>query len=178
MVGISTLNYNTFASPNLDGFSPYELVFGHKARIMPELEIEPQLPVGGTLKKFHQNLNYKLDQIRRHMQKYRDKKVDMQNRDREPSAFQVGQLVHMFQPRGSFLNTRSRKIRCKYVGPLVIYKAISDTQFLLMTIDGMVYPHLVEETRLKAVTLHSSQGPIRTLAQLRKLYNRKMFLDE
>ncbi len=178
MVGVAQLNYNTFASPNLDGFSPFELVYAHRAKIVPELEIEPQLPRSGPIRVFYQNLKHKIDSLRQHMQKYRDQKVEMQNKDREPHSFQVGQLVHMFQPRGAFLNTGSRKIRCKYVGPLVIFKAISQNQFLLMTIDGMIYPHLVEETRLKPITLHSSMGPISTLAQLKRVYNQKIRIDK
>ena len=36
-----TLCYNCYDSPNLDGHSPYELMFGHKMLIAPKLEIQP-----------------------------------------------------------------------------------------------------------------------------------------
>ena len=44
--------YNGFASPNLDGLSPYELVFGRKAKIMPMLEITVDVPNTGTHKQY------------------------------------------------------------------------------------------------------------------------------
>ena len=61
----------------------------------------------------------------------------------------------------------SRKIACYYVGPLVIYKAIGPNQLLLMSLDGVVYPHLVEETRLKPGSIWTTKGNIYTIALLR-----------
>ena len=46
----------------------------------------------------------------------------------------------MFQARGSVIETGSRKVRCKYIGPLVILKAVGPNQFLLMILDGLIYP--------------------------------------
>ena len=42
--------YNSYASPNLADFSPFELVFGRKANICPEFEFKPQVPITGTHK--------------------------------------------------------------------------------------------------------------------------------
>ena len=39
--------YNSYSSPNLDGFSPYELTFGHKMTINPDLEVQPDIVVSG-----------------------------------------------------------------------------------------------------------------------------------
>ena len=58
------------------------------------------------------------------------------------------------------MHTGSRKTACYYVGPLVIYKAISPNQFLLMSLDGVVYPHLVKETRLKPGAIWTTKGNI------------------
>ena len=63
----------------------------------------------------------------------------------------------------------SKKLICHYVGPLAIWKCLSPTQFILMSLDGVIYPFLVEETRLKPGHIRSSGGPISTMAQLRKL---------
>ena len=43
----SSLCYNCYDLPNLDGHSPYELVFGHKMLISPKLEIQPEVVVSG-----------------------------------------------------------------------------------------------------------------------------------
>ena len=39
--------YNSYASPNLDGLSPYELVYGRKAKVAPDWKFlfQPQLLV-------------------------------------------------------------------------------------------------------------------------------------
>ena len=67
----------------------------------------------------------------------------MQNKDKEFHGYTVGQIVYMYHPWGSLLQTASKKIKCKFVGPLAIYKCVSPNQFLLMSLDGYLYPFLV-----------------------------------
>ena len=57
----STLCYNCYDSPNLDGHSPYELVFSHKMLISPKLEIQPEVVVSGTFKDYYERLNEKFE---------------------------------------------------------------------------------------------------------------------
>ena len=45
---------------------------------------------------------------------------------------------------------------------LIIFKAVGPNQFLLMSLDGLIYPHLIEQSRLKA------KGNVNNLADLRK----------
>ena len=92
----------------------------------------------------------------------------MLNRNRQYHAFEIGQIVFMYQARGSMVQTGSRKIACFFVGPLVIYKAVGPNQFLLMSLDGQIYPHLIEETRLKPGTIWTSKGNVTTLVELRQ----------
>ena len=58
------LTYNSYATPNLDGFCPFELVFGRKPRIVPLLEISPPVPVTGTYQNAFDLLNKKLRYFR------------------------------------------------------------------------------------------------------------------
>ena len=51
------------------------------------------------------------------LQKFRSQRLDLLNKDREYQAFEVGQIVYMYQARGSVIETCSRKIRCNYIGP-------------------------------------------------------------
>ena len=76
--------------------------------------------------------------------------------------------MYIFQSRGSIVETGSRKIRCNYIGPLVIFKAVGPNQFLLMSLDGLVYPHLIEQPRLKAGTIWTTKGNVNNLADLGK----------
>ena len=58
----SMLCYNAYSSPSLNGYSPYELVFGHKMTLSHELEIKVDTVVSGTFKdyceKLKKNLQY------------------------------------------------------------------------------------------------------------------------
>ena len=74
----------------------------------------------------------------------------------------------MYNPSGSQLQTGSRKIQCHFVGPLAIYKCISPNQFLLMSLDGILYPVIVEEARLKPGLVATHKGPARNTSELKK----------
>ena len=52
----------------------------------------------------------------------------------------------MYQVKGSIVETGSRKIKCNYIGLLIIFKAVGPNQFLLMSLDGLIYPHLIEQS--------------------------------
>ena len=101
----------------------------------------------------------------------------MLNRNKEFHSFEIGQIVYMYQARGTIVHTGSRKIACYFVGPLVIYKAIGPNQFLLMSLDGKVYPQLVEETRLKPGKIRTTQGNVKILAELKKVLNAGVHLQ-
>ena len=102
------------------------------------------------------------------LQKCRSQKLDLLNKDTEYQAFEVGQIVYLYQPRGSVVETGSRKIKCNYVGPLIIFKAVGPNQYLLMSLDGLIHPHLIEQTRLKAEAIWTTKGNVNNLADLRK----------
>ena len=74
----------------------------------------------------------------------------------------------MYQAEGSMVKTGSRKVAYFFLGPLVIFKAVQPNQFLLMSLDGQIYPHLIEETRLKPGTIWTSKGNVTTLDELRQ----------
>ena len=74
----------------------------------------------------------------------------------------------MYNPSGSQLQTGSRKIQCHFVGPLAIYKCISPNQFLLMSLDGILYPVIVEEARLKPGLIATHKGSVQNMSELKK----------
>ena len=78
--------------------------------------------------------------------------MSLLNKDRQHYGCTVGQIVYRCNPSGSQLQTGSRKIQCHFVGPSAIYKCVSSNQFLLMSLDGILYPVLVEEARLNSHT--------------------------
>ena len=65
-LSLATLLYNIFHSPNLGNYSPYELVFGRKPRILIEVEMNPDIKVSGMFKDYHTLLTKRLDYLRKH----------------------------------------------------------------------------------------------------------------
>ena len=165
----SVLCYNPYCSPNLDGFSTYELAFGHKMTIHPVLEVQPGIVVSGTFHTYYDKLKKNLQYLCSRLQRFRSRRTDLINRNKKYHAYQAGQIVYMYQAKGTIVYIGSRKIACYYLRPPVIYKAIGPNQFLLMSLDGVVYPHLVKETRLKPGVIWTTKGNVYTLTQLRQV---------
>ena len=118
------LCYNGYASPNLNGYSSFELVFGHKMTLSPNLEMKVDVVVSGTFKEYYEKLKKNLKYMGERLQKFRSQRLDMLNKDKKYQSFEIGQIVYMYQARGSIIETGSRKIKCNWIGPLVIYKAV------------------------------------------------------
>ena len=57
----------------------------------------------------------------------------MINKDRMFFQYNSGDLVYKVYPLTSQLQTSSRKVMIKYVGPIVVYKFIDLHNYLLMT---------------------------------------------
>jgi len=167
-VKTAQLNHNSYPSPHLDGHSPGELVLGHKIKLIPEIEISFEAPISGSFKDYKGKLDKQIKQLRNKVERFKDQRHDLTNSDKEAHSFQTGEIVYLFHPKGAHLQSGSRKIACQFVGPLVIYKAISPTQFLLMSLDGKLYPQLIEETRLKEGFIRTSMGNAKTLAELKQ----------
>ena len=56
----TTLAHNTYNSPNLSNYSPYELVFGRKLKLLLDLETDPDIQVSVTYKEYYEQLEKKL----------------------------------------------------------------------------------------------------------------------
>ena len=133
-----------------------------------ELEIKVDTVVSGTFKDYYERLKKNLQYMGERLQKFRSQRLDLRNKDREYQAFEVGQIVYVYQARGSIVETGSRKIKCNYIRPLIIFKAVGPNQFLLMSLDGLIYPHLIEQSRLKAGDIWTTKGNVNNLADLRE----------
>ena len=56
-LSLATFTYNTFNTLNLANYSPYELVFGRKPKILLNLETMPDIKVSGSIKEYYNLLN-------------------------------------------------------------------------------------------------------------------------
>ena len=89
------LCYNAHSTPNLNGYSPYELVFGHKMTLSQELELKVDTVVSGTFTDYYEKRKRNLKYMGERLQKFRSQRLDMLNRNRQHHAFEIGQIVYM-----------------------------------------------------------------------------------
>ena len=97
VLSYSMLCYNGYSSLSLNGYSPHELVFGHKMTLSHELEIKVDTVVSGTFKDYYEKLKKNLQYMGERLQKFRSQRFDLLNKDREYQAFDVGQILYMYQ---------------------------------------------------------------------------------
>ena len=135
-LSLATFAYNTFNTPNLANFSPYELVFRRKPKELLNLDTTPDIKVSGMFKDYHELLNKRLKYLHELLQNFESKRLAMINKGRAFFQYNSRDLVYIISPLTSQLHTASRKVMMKYVGPIVIYKIIDQHNHLLMTLDG------------------------------------------
>ena len=138
-----------FNTPNLCNHSPFKLVFGRKAKILLDLETDPEIKVSKTYQDYCALLNKRLHYLQNMLQNFKLKCLALINEDREYFQYHSGDLVYLISPLTSQLRTASRKVAIKYVGPLVIYKIVDPHNYLLMTIDGKLLRGLFEHKKVK-----------------------------
>ena len=74
---LATLAYNTFNAPNLANYSPYELLFGRKPKILLVIETDSDIKVSGSFKDYHTLLNKRLKYLQNMMQQFKSKHLAM-----------------------------------------------------------------------------------------------------
>ena len=165
----ATLAHNTYNSLNLSNYSPYELVFGKKPKLLLDLENDPDIKVLATYKEYYERLEKRLKYLHKVLQDFKTRWLALLNKDHEFFQYNSGDLVYLISPLMSQLRTASRKIMVKYVGPLVVYKIIDHHNFLLMTLDGKLLQGLFEHERIKPAVIRTSEGNVTNLAHLKQV---------
>ena len=64
---LATLAYNTFNTPNLGSFNPYELTYGKKPRPLLNLDSNPDIKISGTFREYYELLNERLKYLHIYM---------------------------------------------------------------------------------------------------------------
>ena len=153
--------YNTFNSPNLANYSPYELVFGRKPKILLDHETDPDIKVSGMFEDYYTLLNKRLKYLQYILQQFKSKYLAMINKYHEDFQYNSRDLVYIISPL-------TRKVTIKYVGPLVIYKIVDPYNYLLMILGGKILRCLLEHEMLKPVIIRTSHGNVNSLVQLKQ----------
>ena len=170
-LSLATFAYNIFHTPNLGHYSPYELVFRRKPRILINIDTNPDIKISGMFKDYHTLLTKRLNYLQKMLQNFKMKRLELLNKDREYFQYNSRDLVYLISHLTSQLRTSSRKFVVNYVGPLVVYKIVDQHNYLLMTIDGQLMRGLFEHERLKPALLPTDKGNVSTLLALKRVMN-------
>ena len=177
-VSLATFAYNPFNSPNLGNYSPYELTYGRKPKLLLNVETNPDIKVSRNFREYYDSLNKRIRYLQNLLFNFRSQRIAMINKDGENFQYRGGDLVYIISPLTSQLRANSWKIAVKYVGPVVIYKIVDPHSYLLMTLDGIILKGIFEHKRLKPTIIRTSHGNVQNLAELRQVMNTKLKLDQ
>ena len=170
-MSLATFAYNTFNSPNLGNYSPYELTFGRKPKLLLNVDSNPDIKVSRNFKEYYELLNKRIKYLQDILFNFQLQRLAMINKDRENFQYKGGDLVFIISPLTSQLRTNSWKIAIKYVGHVVVYKIVDPHNYLLMTLDGKILKGIFEHERLKPAIIRTNYGNVQNLAELRQILN-------
>ena len=74
-LSLATYAYNTFSTPNLGNYSPYELTFGRKPKSLLNLEATPDIKVSGSFKDYYDLLNKRLKYLNNLLLNFKSKRL-------------------------------------------------------------------------------------------------------
>ena len=176
-VSLAMFVYNTFNSPNLGNYSPYELTFGRKPKLLLNVERNPDIKVSRNFREYYDSLNKGIKYLQ-NLFNFKLQRLAMIKKDRENFQYRKIDLVYIISPLTNQLRTNSQKIAVKYVGPVVIYQIVDTQNYLLMTMDGIILKGIFEHKRLKPTVIRTSHGNVQNLAELRQVMNTELKLDQ
>ena len=170
------MHTNTFNSPNLENYSPYELTFGRKPKLLLNVETNPDIKVSRNFREYYELLNKRIKYLQDILFNFRSWRLAMINKNRESFQYRGGDLMYIISSLTSQLRTNSQKIAVKYVGPVVVYKIIDSHNYLLMTLEGIILKGIFEYERIKPTIIRTSQGNVQNLTELKQIMNTKLKL--
>ena len=117
-LSLATVAYNMFHSPNLGIYSPYELTFGRKPKLLLTVESNPDIKVSRNFKEYYDLLHKRIKYLQDILFNFKSWRLAMINKDRENFQYKGGDLVYIVSPLTSQLRTNSQKVAIKYVAQL------------------------------------------------------------
>ena len=175
-LSLATFAYNTFNTPNLGNYSPYELTFGRKPKLLIDVVSNPDIKVSRNFREYYELLNKRIKYIQDLLFNFKSR-LTMINKDRENFQCRGADLVYIISPLTSQLHMASCKIAIKYVGPVIVYKIVDPHNYLIMTLDGKILRGIFEHKRLKPAIIRTNQGNIQNLAELRQIMSTNLKID-
>ena len=143
-LSLATFEYNTFSTPNLDNYSPYELTFGRKLKILIDVESNPDIKVSESFREYYEFFNKRIKYLQDILFNFKSRRLAMINKERANFQYKGGDLVYIISFLTSQLCIVSCKVAIKYVGPVVVYKITDPHNYLIMMLDGKILRGIFE----------------------------------
>ena len=82
-LSLAIFAYNTFNSPNLGNYSPYELTFRRKPKLLLNVETNPDIKVSRNFREYYESLNRRIKYLQNLLFNFKSQRLAMINKDRE-----------------------------------------------------------------------------------------------
>ena len=82
-LSLAIFAYNTFNSPNLGNYSPYELTFRRKPKLLLNVETNPDINVSRNFREYYESLNRRIKYLQNLLFNFKSQRLAMINKDRE-----------------------------------------------------------------------------------------------
>ena len=90
-VSLVMFAYNTFNNQNLGNYSPYELTFDRKPKLLLNVETNPDIKVSRNFREYYDSLNKRIKYLQNILFNFRLQRLAMINKNRE--NFQYGEEI-------------------------------------------------------------------------------------
>ena len=163
--------YNSFASPTLNNYSPFYLVYlRHPPTVFA---CPPTTQVSHGYQDYVTLLKSRLENVGKIMldvqAKLQHKQAEAQKKKvKNPPTFTVGMLVYVLAPSASSLQIASRKLRLDFIGPLIIKEMLDQSHVILKTLDDKQINTIIHVCRLKPAWVRSGQEVVNHINDLQK----------
>ena len=97
-LSLATFAYNTFNSPNLGNYSPFELTFGRKPKLLLNTETNPDIKVLKNLKEYYNLLNKRSKYLQDILFNFKSQRLAMINQNRENFQYRGKILFISYHP--------------------------------------------------------------------------------
>ena len=97
-LSLVTFAYNTFNSPNLGNYNPYELTFGRKPKLLLNVNSNPDIKVSKNFKEYYDLLNKGIKYLQVILFNFKSWRLAMINKEKENFQYKGGDLVYIISP--------------------------------------------------------------------------------
>ena len=94
-LSLATFAYNMFNSPNLGNYSPYQLTFGRKPKLLLNVDSNPYVKLSRNFREYYELLNKRIKYLQVILFNFKLQRLAMINKDRENFQYKGGDLVYI-----------------------------------------------------------------------------------